>query len=430
MCLINKCWETLFDKYNIENEIDKNGFFYITSKQINEIKEARLMTKFDTKESLPKIFKNKKIAILPTKRGEYVMGKFQLYEDLPEFSESKDSIISCNFPDYIETININDIRSEDNAINAMLISGILDDFLDEHEHGMIKTVSGRMSSESFSFYVNKVGKGNNKTKIDVVNSQLEIDGGFENNNVFALMEGKNVINNDFLIRQLYYPYRLWSNKIDKPIRNIFMVYSNNVFKLMEYKFSDLYSYNSLKLVQSKRYSFEDSNIELEDLKEIFEKTKIKKEPDVTFIQANSFDKVISLIENLDENGLSEMEVADLFGFDRRQSGYYYNACKYLRLVKKDTFEGETKIFLTNRGKSLKNMSYKKRQLSYVEFILEHKIYNDLFKITLNLGEIPEKSYIIKKMKELSLCSDSLLDRRSSSVKGWLSWIFNLVNQNF
>ena len=51
-------------------------------------------------------------------------------------------------PDYYETIDINDIRSEAGAINVMGISGILDDFLGGENFK--QTVSGRMASGKFT----------------------------------------------------------------------------------------------------------------------------------------------------------------------------------------------------------------------------------------------------------------------------------------
>ena len=56
MSLIDDKWRILFDKYRIEREIEKHGRFYITADQIREVKEPRLMTKFDTRESLPRVF--------------------------------------------------------------------------------------------------------------------------------------------------------------------------------------------------------------------------------------------------------------------------------------------------------------------------------------------------------------------------------------
>ena len=146
-----------------------------------------------------------------------------------------------------------DIRSEAAAIHVMGIAGILDDFLGEER--MAQTVSGRMGSGSFEFQV----KGNGDRcayTIQVRNSQVEIDGGFEGKTSFALIEGKNVVHSNFLIRQLYYPYRLWQERIRKNVRPVFMVYSNSIFRLLEYAFSDICDYSSIRLVREKRYSLE------------------------------------------------------------------------------------------------------------------------------------------------------------------------------
>ena len=245
MSLIDEKWEILFEKYSIENEIKKNGLYYITADQIREVKEPRLMTKFDTRESLPGVF-GRKIAILPVTRGKYVLGEFDLYQDFPEPVSDIKQMTGAKIPDYYETIDINDIRSEANAINIMSIAGILDDFLGEAS--MVQTVSGRMGSGSFGFYVsgwNSEGR-QSKSYLTVENSQVEIDGGFENPNVFSIIEGKNVVHSNFLIRQLYYPARLWNSKIGKQIRPVFLVYSNNIFRLLEYEFRDINDYNSLK----------------------------------------------------------------------------------------------------------------------------------------------------------------------------------------
>lgn len=426
MSLIDEKWEILFDKYNIENEIKKNGYFYITADQIREVKEPRLMTKFDTRDSLPQVFGNK-IAILPVTRGKYVLGEFDLYKDFPEMTSDITQMTSAKIPEYYETVDINDIRSEASAINVMAIAGILDSFLGEDE--MVQTVSGRMGSGNFDFYVSGYNNSDNKTMqpvISVCNSQVEIDGGFENCNVFSIIEGKNVVHSNFLVRQLYYPTRLWSNKIDKPIRPVFMVYSNNIFRLLEYQFDDMEYYNSLKLVQERNYSLEDIDISLEDLVDIWEKTNVEQEPDVTFIQADSFNKVISLVENLNDNSMTSNEIAELFGFRERQSDYYFNACKYLGLAQKKKVDGQVVVCITQLGKSLLRMRYKERQLEYVRLILKHQIFHELFEVVLNTGEIPSKRYIENKMRELNVCGENLISRRSSSVKGWLYWIYGLV----
>lgn len=426
MSLIDEKWEILFEKYNIESAIKKNGIFYITADQIREVKEPRLMTKFDTKESLPKVFGNR-IGILPVTRGKYVLGEFELYQDFPEINSDIKQITNAKIPEFYETIDINDIRSEANAINIMGIAGILDDFLGEEN--MVQTVSGRMSSGDFNFCVDSTSKACvGKKFIRVQNSQVEIDGGFENYNIFSLLEGKNVVHSNFLVRQLYYPMRLWNSKISKPIRPVFMVYSNNIFRLLEYEFTDINSYNSIKLVNERNYSLEDVQIKIEDLIYVWQQTHIVPEPDVTFIQADSFNKVISLVENLNDSPMSSTEIAELFGFRERQSDYYFNACKYLGLAEKVTDEEGVKVHISSLGKRLLKMRYKERQLEYVRLILQHQIFNDLFEVMLRTGEIPNKKFIASKMRELKVCGDNLIERRSSSVRGWLYWILTLVNQ--
>ena len=58
-------WQILLDKYDIKNEIESNGTFKITASQIKEVREPRLMAKWDSSEQLPKSLKKNKINILP-----------------------------------------------------------------------------------------------------------------------------------------------------------------------------------------------------------------------------------------------------------------------------------------------------------------------------------------------------------------------------
>ena len=425
MSLIDDKWEILFDKYSIESRVKQEGLFYITADQIREVKEPRLMTKFDTRESLPAVF-GSRLGILPVTRGKYVIGEFDLYLDFPDFRTDIKQLKNARLPEYLQTIDINDVRSEAGAINIIGIAAILDDFL--AEDNMLQTVSGRMGSGVFSFRVNGFGKGAEQL-IEVQNSQVEIDAGFENENVFSIMEGKNVVHSNFLIRQLYYPMRLWEAKITKPIRPIFMIYSNNIFRLLEYEFTDIKHYNSIKFVQEKKYSLEDIDISMEDIVAAYKSVQIEPEPEVTFVQADSFDKVISLVENLNDSPMTTVEIAELFGFKERQSDYYYNACKYLGLAEKARDEeGVTRVYISSPGKQLLKMPYKARQLEYIKLIMKHRIFNEIFELVLKCGEIPDKNFIAKRMRELNICSEKLLQRRASSVRGWLSWILNLISR--
>ncbi|MDM3851342.1 MAG: hypothetical protein PT118_16660 [Aphanizomenon gracile PMC644.10] len=64
-------WEALFEKYSILQKINEIGYFEIESNSINEFRENRLMAKFDHYHTLPKIFKQHKLSILPISRNKF-----------------------------------------------------------------------------------------------------------------------------------------------------------------------------------------------------------------------------------------------------------------------------------------------------------------------------------------------------------------------
>ena len=190
-------WEFLFNKYNIISEINEKGKFEITAKQINEVREARLMTKFDHKVNLPKIFADNKLSILPITRGSYIISKFEAYSN---FENINPEVVRVQFPEYITSIDYENISSEAMAINCAYVSGIIHDFVDDDE--IVPTVSGRMSSDLFSFKIKDINS--DEMEVEVENSQIEIDGGYEGIKTLSLIEAKNSLSDDFIIRQLYY----------------------------------------------------------------------------------------------------------------------------------------------------------------------------------------------------------------------------------
>lgn len=423
----NDAWIKLIQKYNIIEKISKNGVFHIKASQVKEFKEPRLMSKWDSSSSLPEVFKKNCINILPNSRSSYVLGEFLLYETLPELDEPVNRMDYVELPEY-ETIDVNNISSESNAINVLMLSGILDDFLSEYN--TVQTFNGRMGTGEFDFVVNTTR--NNKQKIHVKNAQCEIDGGFENENSVIIMEAKNVVYEDFHIRQLYYPYRLWKSKVHKPIRLIFSVYSNMIYRLFEYEFENLNDYSSIRLINAKNYSLQDTTIEINDLIEVRNATSIvttddQELTDIPFIQANSFERVISLLENMYDNPMTSQQIAELMDFELRQSDYYFNAGRYLGLFEKNSEDKQSQVSLTTLGRKVFGLNYKDRQLKFVELMLQHQIFADCFDKAIKTGEIPEKDYIKQRMRELNVCNEEQIVRRASSVYGWLKWIFNLTH---
>ena len=156
-----------------------------------------------------------------------------------------------------------------------------------------------------------------------------------------------------------------------------------------------------------------------------------------FVQADSFERIISLIDCLKEDDMSLGKIADIMQFDIRQSRYYFNAGKYLDIFEKydgEEFDEEMsqwnkvrKIRLTKKGLEIARMNYKPRQLELVKLILKHKIFNKLFFETYTTGKLPNKNNIEYLMREYNVCNEGQINRRAGSVKSWLKWIFKLPN---
>lgn len=430
---VSDAWQVLIDKYDISTEISNNGFFKISASQIKEVKEPRMMAKWDSSEQLPNSLKKNKINLLPDSRSSYILSDFLLYQELPKVVEHVKNMAKVELPD-LQTIDVDNITSEANAINVLQISGILEDFLElDLDDVLYATFNGRMSSGKFDFKVDT--RRQIQLKVDVDRAQIEIDGGFESEHCVVVLEAKNVLHEDFHIRQLYYPYRLWESKVDKPVRLIFSIYTNKIFRLMEYRFKEKENYSSIELVRTKNYSLEDTSITLDEIKDVYDSIKdtevisdnMNVEDSVPFIQADNFERIVSLLENMYENPMTSEEIIELMKFTTRQRDYYFNAGKYLGLFQKLKEDKVRKYGLTNIGVAVYKKSYKERQLELVKLILSHRIFRDLFGEILETGVIPDKGRVVELELEYNVCSIDVASRRATSVISWLNWIFNLVN---
>ncbi len=423
--LNDKAWRQLFAKYDILQHVEADGFFHISAAQITEFREPRLMAKFDHAVNLPKLFAENRLAILPITRGDYVISHFDAYHS---FEESNSSIIQVSLPSYIQSLDCNHIPSETMALNCAVAAGIISDFMDDSD--IVATVSGRMGSGDFSFLIGDTATGGMR-RVNVSNSQIEIDAAYEGIESLALLEAKRDLSEDFLVRQLYYPYRVWQSRITKPVRPIFLVYSNGIYRLYEYTFEDPHNYSSLKLVKQQNYSVEDTAISVLDIQNILDSVHVVEEPTIPFPQADKFERIINLCELVSEHGLNRAEVTEQYAFDSRQTNYYTDAARYLGLLEKTT-EGRMPAYsISPAGRKILGLNYKQRQLTLCRCILSHGAFNKALQLYFRRGVMPSMNDIVSVMKESGLYqvkSDETFRRRASSIKGWLGWIVSLINE--
>lgn len=415
-------WQLLFEKYDILRRIEQDGSFQISATQIKEYREPRLMVKFDHTINLPKLFKQNGLSILPINRGDYIISHFDAYH---KFEPVSSDITRISLPNFIQSLDVDYITSEAIALNCAYVSGIMADFLEDEQ--LVPTVSGRMGSGNFDFEIRDIKHKINRV-VKVHNSQIEIDAGYEGLQKLALIEAKRDLSDDFLVRQLYYPFRVWSYRVNKVVKPIFLIYSNGIFHLYEYQFTNPTEYSSLMLVKQKNYTVEeDMTITTEEINQLLDAVQIAKEPKIAFPQADSFERVINLCELLQEHPMTRGEITINYAFDIRQTNYYTDAARYLGLVDKQR-NNDITFTLTSKGESILRLNYKQRQLSFCKAILSHKVFADCLRLWFNQGKI-DKQDIVEIMKRNYLYnveSESTYIRRASTIKGWLDWIVGLL----
>lgn len=419
---IHKAWDILFNKHNILEHVLTNGFYRITSKEINTVKEARLMAKFDQSAQLPEIFQKNNLSILPITRGEYLIGPFQTHEKIiyPNVKP-----VPVDIPD-LQTLDYTNLYSESSALLFAYNSGIIQDIMGSSKIAF--TVNGRMSSGSFAYYIDNSIKPGTRNNILIQNSQVEIDAGYESPEAFCICEAKNIAAEELLIRQLYYPYRLWKSKIKKPVIPLFLVFSNDVFHVFQYDFTDLYYYNSIQLKHYKAYTFADEEITLAEVIQLWQSIIPRDEHSITFPQADSFERVVDLLSVLYERGLTRDEVTLKYEFEPRQTNYYISACEYLGLIKRTTnIYGEREYQLSDEAQSIMGLRYKPKHMALIKKVLECPVFHKVFGISIQNGNVPDKNEIRQVMIESNLKINQVtINRRSSTVRSWIDWILRIA----
>jgi uncharacterized protein DUF6997/uncharacterized protein DUF6996 len=420
-------WEALFASNGILDHIDADGVFEISAATINKLREARLMTKFDHTIQLPQIFKQNDLTIQPNTRGTYLIGRFASYQKL--LTNEETDIEEVPFPDGLETINPQDLYSESSALLCCYNAGIMERLLGE---SVSLTVLGRMSTGRFAYFINDIRSGK-PFEIKVENSQCEIDSGFEGQSVFAIVEAKNESVDDFLVRQLYYPFRLWQRKTRKEVVPVFLSYSNDVFSFYMFRFATQANYNSIELVEHKRFQIGTSEIELQDIVTALNRVPVRPEPaSIPFPQADNFNRIVDLLTQIHAAGvLSQDDITTNHAFDLRQTQYYTNAARYLGLVESSRSKEEgVNYSLSTKGAAIMAKRPAARNLALVESVLEHAVFSVTVRLYLTQASRPKLKQIVDIMRaaELGLGRDTTIPRRAQTVLAWVDWVMKLTRR--
>ena len=396
-------------------KLERRGYFYIGARELERLsgRQPRLMAKHDFSTSRPWIFQRLRLGIVPVSRSEYLVGRFNLYERFPETQRGE--VRTLELPAGLDTLSLEAVSSEAVALNGASASGMLEDFLGCAP--LQATVAGRMSTHGLKVRLPDLG-----VDVAVDRAQMEIDGGFESLEHLVLVEAKNHLSEDFNIRQLYFPYRRFQQRLAKDVVPVYLVYSNGIFHLYRYEFRDPADFRSISLVDSARYALSSSHLDAQAALDIVRAVAPEPEPAVPFPQANSFERVVNLLELIALQPLSKAEITQRYDFDPRQADYYANAARYLDLAEpvEDTWEP------TEHGRRVIEQPQRDaRNAALIRALAARRVFREVLELSLARGAVASTAEICAAMDGLGL-SLATSRRRASTVARWTQWVLDTV----
>jgi hypothetical protein len=408
-------WEKL-----VQERVDiSSDLVVLTKADIESVtgNELRLMAKMDSTEDVPTALKRHGYFILPIKNGEYVLVRgngFHKLERLPE----PPTIFRPQLDFELVTLNVGD--SEMQHLDYSYNVGLFEKFAGVV--GLRQTIRGRKRLPAIDFSVGRVGPIHVKAGV-----QVEVDSGCEGRDDIILIEGKVGQPPDFIIRQLFYPYRKWRHEIpQKRIRPWFFcsteISSKRLYNFWEYEFADDAQYESLRLKRSEAFLVEPNRKRLTVDELLRVHVKIQANAQLWNVpQADSFWRVAE-IPLLVEQGINTAEkVAAHYKFDPRQSSYYRQAAEFLGLVQLD--KKNHRYTLTDLGREYVNLPADERRQLLAVLLVNFPPMRAALELSARAGAKGiGKTEIAKLIGRNSKISSSTPGRRASTILTWFNWL--------
>lgn len=397
-------WEKIFEVKAFDVAKDLH---FVTPNEIKAItnKEPRLIAKMDNTSDVPPIFKQHGYFLLSVGNKGYAIVRGNGFKQLEAMEAEPEEFTSrIKFNLTTSARGKSEMQYLDYCANAGLIEHVVGDGT------LYPSIRGREGSGSFSFNVGQV-------QVDVVSAQIEVDLGLEGENKIVLIEAKSKTPEDFIIRQLYYPYRRFKNlSPKKTIVPVFFTYdfASGSYNFWIYKFLNDNDYNSIQLVSKSSYRIVTSHaVKIDELQPAVA-TPILEGP---IPQANDLDRVLELVFIISEGRNNAAAVSEHFGFAPRQSSYYRQAAEALGLV---TIEN-SQYQLTANGEYLLTLGIEERNIMFSKILTNFGLVKAALDLLKGQGKLtkPDLEHLIEERSQLT---GSTIGRRAESLIAWLRWI--------
>jgi hypothetical protein len=414
-----KAWKRIFEALPMKEQLDKTGIARIAAAQIKQItgREPRLMTKFDSRKSRPKTLTGANVTILPISNGEYALLRGDGY------CEIKPPNAIQAYPtgelSRLQTISLSGgIRGESQVIDTLFMVSALRTFVGDNSLRL--TIRGRLRSSQFSY---KFITQTSVHSISVDRVQIEVDSGYEGKKI-ALVEAKFGRVNDFIIRQLYYPYRdLLARGISKEIIPILLVYSNRVYSLYSFAFQKEDEYNSIVPVGQIHYSLDEPKAPPSMADFVSPRRRIPPQG-IPFPQANDLSRVFDVAELLGHGPANKFQIARRFPVDPRQGDYYGNAVAWLGLAEKS---GAT-FTLTALGRSFNKMPRTDRIAELGKILGQMPAFAEAIEARAQGTDLKTNEISEIVARDYRLSQTSTGPRRANTVQSWINALAKYIEQ--
>jgi len=403
---LDNVWIRIFAFYDIANRVKSKSYHDITAEELKQFAEPRLLCKIDYRNKLPSPFKSNGLSILAIKNGLYRIAKTDPFFSINLAKLDKIPILSRQLPSFITTIDVSNISSESQALDAAVASGMIDKLLGEESY---LTVRGRRYTSKMNI---KIQRQDSKVlqNYPISSVQIEVDGGYESKSSLALIEAKMGTADNMNMRQLVYPHIHFTNQTKKDVKTFVMFYeTGSIFTFIPMVFES--NNPSLDYKKAVRFRLVKTNTP----KTIFSTSAFTLPATgngAPFPQADDFSKVLFGLLKLSE--IQPASKADLFGnfpLDPRQYDYYFNALRWLGLADQNGRGGD--CYLTSIGNSLIEMNEKQR----ISVIREIMLSDDVFSKALNNHQYEPT---IKELSDRNMSAKTYSNRRRNTVLSWLN----------
>ncbi len=410
----DRAWEKILEQDpDIKHALEERAYFDITAKTIKDHsgREPRLACKNDFREQVPQPLQALHSSILALGNGNYRIARTDPFVSVVRPRNAKTQ--KHSLPKHIHALSPDDIKSESKALDAALISGILDDLT---EDTLSLVLRGREYCSPFEFSLPDQQNPGHRIDYPVDGVQVEVDGGYEGKNGIYLIEAKIGTRDNMNLRQLLYPHLHYKNIYRKPVKSYLMFYQPTG-QFHFYSFSP----NHLQLdggLGHWCYQLEHRYSDIPLWENIIATSVDMRKTDrsAPFPQADKFEVVVEVFLKLcEKKQLSKEALFVNHDIVPRQYDYYVNVLRWMRLIQKTSDPQQRIVFeLSPLGNELAGKPVMKMLLEMARIVFSNSL--------LNLYLHHEQPRIPDRVREENgLRADSTFERRLQTVRSWVNY---------